>query len=332
MPVSLKNLTTFGIEATCAELYEVHSPEQIPSYHGILSEPHLILGGGSNILITKNLEIPVIAIRNQGIHIEQENQSNIWVKVGAGVVWDELVHWAVSNGFGGVENLSLIPGHVGAAPVQNIGAYGVEIANALKSVTAWDKFIQNFCQISVQDCQLGYRDSYFKQKGKDRFIITEITLCLQKPPTYNPILSYGTVLEELRKSYLEPFTIQQVRDTIVEIRRTKLPDPKVTGNAGSFFRNPIISHEQFVELQKDFPAIVHYRVHNEVKLAAGWLIEQVGWKGYRQGDVGCHPKQALVLVNYGKATGAEVWELAQKIQQSIFQKFNVKLEPEVNVY
>jgi UDP-N-acetylmuramate dehydrogenase len=290
----------------------------------------LILGGGSNILFTKDFAGLVLKNEIKGIKEIKEDDHHIYVQVGAGENWHQFVLHCIHNGWAGVENLSLIPGNVGASPMQNIGAYGVEIKDVFYSLEAYhihDKKIVNF---TLNDCEFGYRDSVFKRKFKDEFVITDVTYRLNRIPDYN--ISYGAIGQELEKMGVKDLSLQAVSQAVINIRSSKLPDPAVIGNAGSFFKNPEVSSSQFAVLSSQFPGVVGYPLPNgNVKLAAGWLIEQCGWKGYRKGDAGCHEKQALVLVNYGNAKGSEIFELGEDILLSVKEKFGVGLEREVNI-
>ena len=290
----------------------------------------LILGGGSNILFTKDFDGLVLKNELHGIKEIKEDEHHVYVQVGAGENWHQFVLHCIKNGWAGVENLSLIPGNVGASPMQNIGAYGAEIKDVFYSLEAFhikEKKIVNF---SLNDCEFGYRDSVFKRKFKNEFVITHVTYRLNKIPEYN--ISYGAIEQELEKMGVKNLSLQSVSQAVINIRSSKLPNPGQIGNAGSFFKNPEVSSSQFEVLSSQFPGIVGYDLPNgNVKLAAGWLIEQTGWKGFRKGDAGCHERQALVLVNYGNAKGSEIYDLSEKILQSVKEKFGVGLEREVNI-
>ncbi len=296
----------------------------------------LILGGGSNILFTKNFDGLVLKNEIKGIKTIKEDEHHVYVNVGAGENWHQFVLHCIKNGWAGVENLSLIPGNIGASPMQNIGAYGVEIKDVFYSLEAYhirDKKMVNF---TLNDCEFGYRESVFKKKFKDEFVITDVTYRLNKVPNFNT--SYGAIGQELEKMGVQDLSLQAVSQAVINIRSGKLPDPAVIGNAGSFFKNPEISSSQFAVLSSQFEGIVGYELPNgNVKLAAGWLIEHCGphegtsWKGYRRGDAGCHEKQALVLVNYGDAKGNKIYDLSEEILQSVKAKFDVLLEREVNI-
>ena len=290
----------------------------------------MILGGGSNILFTKDFDGFVFKNELYGIKKVREDAEHVYVKAGAGVNWHQLVVHCIHNNWAGVENLSLIPGNTGASPMQNIGAYGVEIKDVFYELEAFhlqDKKLVNF---NLADCEFGYRESVFKGKYKNQFVITSVTFRLNKKPVFNT--SYGAIEQELATMGVTTLSIQAISQAVINIRTSKLPNPAEIGNAGSFFKNPEISLEKFDELKNNFVNIVGYHLPNgNVKLAAGWLIEQCGWKGYRKGDAGCHAKQALVLVNYGNANGNEIFALSEAIIQSVNEKFAVLLEREVNI-
>lgn len=335
--VSLKKYNTFGIDATARYFSSFDSVDRLcelletidKSKSGNANLP-IILGGGSNILLTQNVDGWILKNEVKGIEKINEDDDFVYVKAGAGENWHSFVLYCIENNWAGVENLSLIPGNVGASPMQNIGAYGVEIKDVFHSLQAWhikDKSLVNF---SLDDCTFGYRESVFKRKLKNQFVLTNVVYKLRKTPIYN--ISYGAIQQELEKMNVTDLSIQAISDAVISIRKSKLPDPKEIGNAGSFFKNPTISNELFIELHKEFPEIVSYRVDDSnIKLAAGWLIEQCGWKGYRKGDAGCHAKQALVLVNYGNAQGSEILELSTQIIDSVYSKFGIEMEREVNI-
>lgn len=290
--------------------------------------PILILGEGSNMLFVDNFPGLIINPNIPGINLVHEDRNNVWLEVGAGVNWDQMVEFTVFHHWGGIENLSLIPGKVGASAVQNIGAYGMEIQNRIESITGFDLETLTEYTIEVSDCQYAYRDSIFKNQLKNRFIITSVVFKLDKFPEF--ILNYGDLKSEVEK--LGEVNLRNIRKTVISIRESKLPDPAIYGNAGSFFKNPIVESLQANQLLNDFPTMPHYlTTGGKTKLAAGWLIEQCGWKGFRRGDAGVHEKQALVLVNYGNATGKEIYDLSEEIKQSVQKKFGVDLEREVNV-
>jgi UDP-N-acetylmuramate dehydrogenase len=290
----------------------------------------LILGGGSNILLTKDYDGLVLKNEIRGIEIQHEDPEYVYVKVGAGENWHQFVMHCIHHNWAGVENLSLIPGNIGAAPIQNIGAYGVDLDYVFWNLEAYhlhDKKIHTF---TVSDCEFGYRDSIFKNRFKDQFAILSVTFRLKKKPVYH--VSYGTINEELERMGVRELSIKAISQAVINIRSSKLPDPDRIPNAGSFFKNPEVSNDKYEELRSNFPAIIAYPLTKlTVKLAAGWLIEQCGWKGYRNGDAGCHARQALVLVNYGNATGKEIYELSEEVLKSVNEKFGVILEREVNI-
>jgi UDP-N-acetylmuramate dehydrogenase len=331
--VSLKSYNTFGIDAIAkyfASFNGVTELEEILNSKLQTPNSKLVLGGGSNILLTKNFDGIVLKNEIKGIEFIKEDDGHVYVKAGAGENWHQFVLYCVDNNYAGVENLSLIPGNVGASPMQNIGAYGVEIKDVFYELEAFHKIDGAVQKFSLQDCEFGYRESVFKNKYKDQFVITDVTYRLNKKPSFNT--SYGAIEQELEKMGVKELSIQAISQAVINIRTTKLPDPKEIGNAGSFFKNPIISNEQYLELKENFPGIVAFPSGNHhTKLAAGWLIEQCGWKGYRKGDAGCYPKQALVLVNYGKATGEEIFGLSDEIIDSVKKTYGVVLEREVNI-
>ncbi|MEO7305854.1 MAG: UDP-N-acetylmuramate dehydrogenase [Ferruginibacter sp.] len=335
--ILIKEYNTFGISAY-ADLFAKFSSVQELSELLAFKQPKtpnskpktLILGGGSNILFTKNFNGLVLKNELLGIKEITEDAHHIYVQAGAGVNWHQFVLHCIDNGWAGVENLSLIPGNVGASPMQNIGAYGAEIKDVFYSLEAFHIRDQKIINFTLNDCEFGYRDSVFKRKYKDEFVITAVTYRLNKIPHYN--ISYGAIGQELEKIGVKDLTLQAVSQAVINIRSSKLPNPAEIGNAGSFFKNPEIQNSKFKSLKESFPGIVGYDLPNgNVKLAAGWLIEQCGWKGYRKGDAGCHEKQALVLVNYGNAKGSEIYELSEEILQSVKEKFGVGLEREVNI-
>ncbi len=328
----LQKLHTFGTEASTKYYFEFTETEDLAGFLATNKDWQnlqlLIIGSGSNLLFVNDFPGLIINPNIPGIKIVHEDRNNIWLEVGAGVVWDELVEYAVFNRWGGIENLSLIPGKVGAAAVQNIGAYGMEIQNQIESVTGFNLETVTENVIESADCQFAYRDSIFKNELKNSFIITSVVFKLDKFPEY--ILNYGELNAETEK--LGAINLRNIRKAVIGIRESKLPDPKIFGNAGSFFKNPVIDEAQATQLLNIYPNMPNYPApDNWMKLAAGWLIEQCGWKGFRRGDVGVHEKQALVLVNYGNATGKEIFELSEEIRQSVQDKFGVELEREVNV-
>jgi UDP-N-acetylmuramate dehydrogenase len=331
--VSLKHFNTFGIDATAKYFCEVNSVDSLIVLllsEAAQSEPKLVLGGGSNILFTKDYDGLVIKNNIKGITIIDQQDNNLFVKAGAGEIWHNLVLWSIEQNLGGLENLSLIPGRAGAAPIQNIGAYGVELKDVFHQLEAIEIDSGKQKIFHLDECNFGYRDSVFKNQLKDKYIIVSVTLCLSKTHTLNT--SYGAIENELKKKNITEPTIKNVSDAVIHIRQSKLPDPAIIGNAGSFFKNPEVSKEKFLKLQHSNPNIAAYPLSSgNVKLAAGWLIEQCGWKGKTAGNTGSHKDQSLVLVNYGNATGKEIFEFARAIQQSVKEKFDVEIEREVNV-
>jgi len=331
--LSLKPYNTFGIDARARYFGMFGSVEQLQSFLTINHKPKtksLILGGGSNILFTKDFDGLILKNEIKGIEKIKEDKESVYIRVGAGENWHGFVLHCIENGWAGIENLSLIPGNVGASPMQNIGAYGVEISSVFQELKAFHLEERTNYTFSQKDCEFGYRDSVFKGRYKDQFVILSVTYRLSKQPVFNT--SYGAIQEELEKMGVTNLSIRAVSDAVIRIRSSKLPDPAVIGNAGSFFKNPTIPSEQFQSLRSKFENIVGYEnPDGTVKLAAGWLIEQCGWKGFRRGDAGCHEKQALVLVNYGNASGGEVYALAEEIHESVKEKFGISLETEVNI-
>ncbi len=331
---SLRAYNTFGIEAQARQFVEISSVEQYIAIRksGEFSHlPHLFLGGGSNVLLTKPQEALVVKISIPGISVVKQDADFVWLKAGAGVVWDELVQYSVNQGWSGLENLSLIPGTVGAAPMQNIGAYGVEIKDTFESLEALNLQTLEVDLFDAKACAFGYRESFFKRAGKGHYLISTVTFKLAKKPSIKT--SYGAIQEVLASKGITHPSIREVADAVIEIRQSKLPDPKDIGNSGSFFKNPTVSATEAARLITENPGIPHYPVEGstEVKFPAGWFIEKAGWKGFRKGDAGVHAKQALVLVNYGEATGGEILALSEEIKKSIKDTFGVSLETEVNI-
>ena len=331
---SLKPYNSFGMEARAryfAAFDNLHSLQELLYDQSLpRSNTPLVLGGGSNLLLTKDVDGLVLRNELKGIELIQEDAEHYYVKAMAGEVWHTLVCYCIEQGYAGMENLSLIPGNVGASPMQNIGAYGVEIKDIFHSLEAWhirDKCLQVF---GLDDCRFGYRESVFKQALKGQYIITSVTYRLRKVPVYQT--SYGAIEQELVRMGIHELSIKAIADAVIRIRKSKLPDPAIIGNAGSFFKNPVIPKAQYDLLKSRYPGIPGYTAHdNQIKTAAGWLIEQCGWKGYRKGDAGCHAQQALVLVNYGQASGQEILDLSNAIIASVHKKFDIILEREVNI-
>lgn len=324
---------TFGIDVTAKYFTVANTLEDI---RAVLSEDiyrtenPLILGGGSNVLFTKDIERPVLLNRLKGIDLVGEDNEYFYVKAQAGENWHQFVLHCIKNEWAGIENLSLIPGNVGASPMQNIGAYGVEIKDVFHSLEAFhvkDHVVKEF---NATECSFGYRESVFKNKEKDQWIILNVIFRLRKRPIFKT--DYGAIQEELDKMKLEKMTIKAISQAVIAIRTSKLPDPKKLGNAGSFFKNPVVSYDVINEIKKTHPQVPLYPIDEEIaKVPAGWLIEQAGWKGKKLGTHGVHDRQALVLVNHGGATGREVYELSSAIIADIQSKFNITLEREVNI-
>ncbi len=331
--ISLKSYNTFGIDVKAkffSEIYDETELKEVFSSDEYKSLPKLILGGGSNILLTKDFDGLVLKISISGIEIIGEDNETVLIKAGAGETWHKLVLFCVEKNYGGIENLSLIPGTVGAAPMQNIGAYGREIKDVFESLNG--VYIDNgkSAVFKKDECKFGYRNSIFKNELRDKFIITYVTLRLSKHPVIN--ISYGNVKSELDKLGYNQIGIKEVSDVIIKIRQSKLPDPAEIGNAGSFFKNPEVSEDKFNQLKENFKDIIGFKLENgKVKIPAGWLIESCGWKGKKVGNTGSHAKQSLVLVNYGEASGEEVLNLAKEIKKSVLDKFGIELKEEVNI-
>jgi UDP-N-acetylmuramate dehydrogenase len=327
--ISLRPYNTFGIDVSAGSFAAFTSVDELQE--GLNHSPApLILGGGSNILFTGNYDGLVLKNELRGIEKVKEDDAHVYVKAAAGENWHRFVSFCVENNYAGIENLSLIPGNCGASPMQNIGAYGVEIKDTFHELEAFhikEKIIQRF---SAADCEFGYRESVFKRKYRNQFVILSVTYRLNKVPVFNT--SYGAIEQELEQMGVKELSIQAISQAVINIRSSKLPDPAVTGNAGSFFKNPTVPKADLERLQAIDPAIPFYNVSDtHVKIPAGWLIEKLGWKGYRKGDAGCHAKQALVLVNYGNARGEDIYNLSEEILQSVKEKFNLELEREVNI-
>lgn len=332
--VDLRGLHTFGTPARARTLIEVHSLDDAAEAADWLRKndtSSLVLGGGSNVLFRKNVDTTVILNRIKGIEVTGQDESSVEVSVGAGENWHAFVEHCIDHHWCGVENLALIPGNVGAGPMQNIGAYGVELESVFASLEAVELATGEVHRFSRTDCQFGYRESIFKKAPhKGEYLITRVNFRLRKQPSLNT--SYGAIERELEAMQVSNPDIRAVADAVIRIRRGKLPDPKEIGNAGSFFKNPVIDADSFRRFHAEHPNTPHYPAGEEkVKLAAGWLIDQAGWKGFRQGDCGVHKQQALVLVNYGGAHGSEIYDLSERIQQDVEAKFGVRLEREVNV-
>jgi UDP-N-acetylmuramate dehydrogenase len=331
--IPLKKYNTFGLDVKADCLIHIKTEEEAASLfkeRNYIKNPLLILGGGSNILFTADFKGTIIYPDIEGIIVEDENYKDekVLVSAGAGVNWDQFVEWCVDRGFGGLENLSLIPGKTGASPVQNIGAYGVEVKDFIEKVRTVSVADGSISTFGNKECEFGYRNSIFKNKEKGKRLVTRVFYCLNKNPLLN--LRYGSLKEEVIK--IGPETLQNIRHAVINIRRNKLPDPEETGNAGSFFKNPVVNETLANALKEKYPEMPIYDEQAGCKkLAAGWLIDRCGWKGKRIGDAGVHEKQALVIVNYGKATGKEIFALSEEIRKSVSDKFGIDLEREVEV-
>lgn len=326
---SLKSFVTFGVDASCDHLYRIEEIEELKLAVQYLENP-LILGGGSNILPIGDIDRNVLRIELKGIEMEEEDGDPL-VHIGAGENWHQFVLWALARNLGGVENLSLIPGTLGASPIQNIGAYGVELDSVFHSLEAIEIGTGEIKKFNKEDCRFGYRDSIFKNEVKGQFVISKVTLRLTRDHQINT--SYGAIQDILNNQGVIHPTIHDVSNAVIQIRQSKLPDPAVIGNAGSFFKNPIIPLTQYEKLKNNFPDIPGYGAgEGEMKVPAGWLIEKAGWKGKHIGHAGCYEKQALVLVNLGGASGVEIWNLAGEIIKSVEEKFGIRLSPEVNIW
>lgn len=329
---SLKNYNTFGIDAKAKEFVSVHSVEELKKVlKENTSKEKFILGGGSNMLLTQDIDALVIHVAIKGIRIVEQDEDFVWIEANAGENWHEFVLHTIDHNFGGLENMSLIPGNVGTTPVQNIGAYGAEIKDTFVSCEAVNIATQETKVFTKEECNFGYRESVFKQELKGQYIITSVMFKLTK--RHHKInIGYGDIQKELEKQGVTTPTLKDVSNAVIAIRQSKLPDPKELGNSGSFFKNPIISRDHFNEVYSKFPDMKFYEVsENEIKVPAGWLIEQAGFKGIRVGDAGVHQNQALVLVNYGNATGKEIVDLSKEIQKAVLDKFTIAIEAEVNI-
>ena len=329
---SLKKYNTFGIEAKAKQFVAVHSTEDLKTIlQQYAAEPKFILGGGSNMLLTQDIKALVIHVDLKGKKILKEDEDFVWVESMAGENWHEFVLWTIDQNFGGLENMSLIPGNVGTTPVQNIGAYGTEIKDTFVSCEAINSATQEMKTFTKEECRFGYRESIFKHEVKDQFIITSVVFKLTKR-NHDINISYGDITKELEKQGVITPTLKDVSNAVIAIRQSKLPDPKELGNSGSFFKNPIIPKETYEKIKALHPEMPHYVVsETDVKVPAGWLIERAGFKGKRFGDAGIHKNQALVLVNYGNATGQEILKVSKDIQATVLKEFGIAIEAEVNV-
>lgn len=327
---SLKAYNTFGIEAKAKQFVSVQSISDLKDVL-LLNQAVFVLGGGSNMLLTKNINKLVVHIDLKGISVFNEDENHVWVKANAGENWHEFVLWCIDRNYGGIENLSLIPGNVGTTPIQNIGAYGIEIKDVFASCEAININSLETKEFKTVDCQFGYRESIFKKELKNQYIITSVVFKLTKQK-HKTNSSYGAIETELANNNISSPTIKDISNAVIAIRKSKLPDPKELGNSGSFFKNPIISYDKYKDLHKKHPEMPHYVISaTEVKVPAGWLIEQAGFKGKRFGDAGIHKNQALVLVNYGNATGQEIVDVSKNIQKTILEKYEIEIEAEVNI-
>lgn len=330
---SLQEYNTFGIDVKAklfATFNSVTELIDLLSHENLRSEKHLILGGGSNLLFTSNFDGVVLKNEINGIELVKEDEEYYYVEAGAGENWHEFVLYCIEKGWAGLENLSLIPGCVGASPMQNIGAYGVEIKDRFEELQALNISTKEVETFRSKDCQFGYRESIFKGTLKNQYIITSVTFRLFKSPQLNT--SYGAIEDMLKEMNVTAPTIKDVSDAVISIRSSKLPDPAEIGNSGSFFKNPVITNEQFELLKSEYPEIVSYPAGpDHRKVAAGWLLDHAGWKGYKEQNYGVHKNQALVLVNYGGAEGSKIYELSARIVESIKSKYGIQLEREVNI-
>ena len=327
--ISLRPYNSFGVKAHCDQLKIIRSTKEIPFG---LSKPYFILGGGSNVLFTKDYHGQILKNEIPGRQIIQESLEHVIIKFGAGESWHSVVCWAVNHHYGGIENLSLIPGTVGAAPIQNIGAYGVEIKDVIYAVEGYRLDTGEQVILSAADCKFGYRDSVFKHTLKDHFFITAVSLKLTKK-NHQFSVSYDAIRKVLEEKNIKHPTLKLISEVVIAIRQSKLPDPKILGNGGSFFKNPIVTKAKAKTLKTIYKKMPYYPLSDltKVKLSAAWLIDQCGWKGKKMGRVGVYDKHALVLVHYGQATGAAVWDLALKIKEDVNVRFDISLTPELTI-
>lgn len=330
--ISLKAYNTFGIDANARFFIEIDSLDRLGKVLELDGYPEIfVLSGGSNMLITKDIDGLVLFINIKGIEMVTQDEETVTIKVMAGENWHQLVLWTLERGYGGLENLSLIPGNTGTAPIQNIGAYGVELTNSFVGCEALKIADRSLVSFNKEDCKFGYRDSFFKNEGKGKYIIVSVTLKLTKR-SHQLNTSYGAIEAELAKKQIDRPTIKDISNAVIAIRQSKLPDPSQLGNSGSFFKNPVLGPSEFNTFIKENPDAPFFQVSpNAYKVPAGWLIEQCGFKGKRFGDAGVHKDQALVLVNYGNATGAEILALARNIIKQVKDKFFITIQPEVNI-
>ncbi len=330
---SLKQANTFGIDVRCNEFINLDNQDDVSYFvqHKLnKSLPYLVIGKGSNLLFTQDFKGSIIQMQNKGFEVIDENNSYVWIKAAAGEKWDDFVAWSVEKNYAGAENLSKIPGTVGAAPIQNIGAYGVEVADIFNALEAIEIESGELKRFYLKELKFGYRDSIFKQEFKNKYIITQVILKLNKYPFFK--IDYGNIKAELDKMTYENLNIRLIRQAIITIRSSKLPEPEDFGNAGSFFKNPIVNTQKFQSLKAHFPNLVAYDLGNEnYKLAAGWLIDRAGLKGFKKGAVGIHKNQALIIINLGGASGQEILNFSKEIQEKVNALFGISLETEVNV-
>ncbi len=331
----LRPYNTFHISTTAAAFATFDSVDQLQELmlyqkqHPFEENP-LVLGGGSNMLFTKPYNGWILKNELKGISVLGETDEFVFVECGGGELWHDFVLHSIANNWAGAENLSLIPGCAGASPIQNIGAYGAEIKDVFHELQAFHLYDNTAVKFSLEECKFGYRESVFKTKFKSQFAITSVTFRMRKQPVFNT--KYGAIEQQLEKMGVTQLSIKAVSDAIISIRSSKLPDPQQVGNAGSFFKNPVVNNSQFEALKLNHPGMPHFTDHAGIKIPAAWLIEQCGWKGYRKGDAGVHPHQPLVLVNYGNASGAEIYDLSEAIVQDVQSRFGITLHREVNIY
>ena len=330
---SLKEFNTFGLDVKSSHFVELLHEDDFQTFLSLTKpdhKPYFIIGEGSNVLFVQDFQGTVIKINIKGIEIIKQEGNFVYVKAYGGEIWDDLVKFSVENGYGGIENLSMIPGCVGAAPIQNIGAYGVELKDMFVELEAIALETGERRTFTHKECNFGYRSSIFKKELKNQYLIVSVTLRLSRTPVFNT--SYGSIEKELAEMAINDPCLKAIREAVINIRSRKLPGPDVLGNAGSFFKNPLISNAMYENLKERFREIISYKQSDgRHKLSAGWMIEFCGWKGFRRGDVGVYDQQALVLVNYGHATGKEIMEIAKEISESVFNTFGITLEMEVNV-
>jgi UDP-N-acetylmuramate dehydrogenase len=331
--ISLKKFNTMHIDAKAKYFSAFTSEDELSELmddSAMSGERKMVLGGGSNILFAGDFDGWLLKNEVGGIEVIKEDSNHIYVKAGAGEAWHGFTQYCIRHNYAGVENLSLIPGKVGAGPMQNIGAYGVEIKDVFEQLEAFSLDDKKTHIFTLNDCEFNYRESVFKSKFRDKFIILNVTFRLNKIPRFKT--NYGAIEQELQRMGVQELSIAAISQAVINIRQSKLPDPEKIGNCGSFFKNPSVERAQYETLKKEFPALVAFdNPDGTVKLAAGWLIEDCGWKGFRKGDAGVHAHQALVLVNYGQATGKEIYDLSEEIFQSVLKRFGVSLEREVNI-